>query len=160
VFIYLELSNSERKAVIDAEDFLLIKGKKWSICTCNGIQYITSYSYENNKKTSILLHRLIVGAVKGQIVDHKNHDTFDNRKTNLRFCSHGQNMANRKMSKANKLGVRGVTYDKTNKNYEAKVTKNGVRYRSKHKTLIKASEWVKMKSIEIHGEFCCLDGCL
>ncbi len=39
-------------------------------------------------------HRLVMGAKKGQIVDHKSRDKSDNRRRNLRFVTHQQNILN------------------------------------------------------------------
>jgi len=41
-----------------------------------------------------LMHRLIMGASRNEEVDHINHNTLDNRKQNLRLCSHQENMCN------------------------------------------------------------------
>lgn len=45
-----------------------------------------------------LLHRVLTGAKKGEVVDHINGDGLDNRSSNLRPCTHGENRRNsRKM---------------------------------------------------------------
>lgn len=41
------------------------------------------------------LHREIMSAPCGYDVDHINHDTLDNRKSNLRICLHAENLRNR-----------------------------------------------------------------
>lgn len=65
-----------------------------------------------DKKTTYM-HRLIMGAGKGETVDHINHDTLDNRLTNLRILSNSDNAQNRKGAyrSKNSTGVRGVCLD-------------------------------------------------
>lgn len=55
------------------------------------------------------LHRLILNANLGEYVDHKNGDTLDNRRENLRLCTHKQNRRNEGMSSDNTSGFKGVT---------------------------------------------------
>lgn len=46
-------------------------------------------------RTSIYLHRLITGCQPPYKVDHKNRDTLDNQRPNLRIATHDLNNANR-----------------------------------------------------------------
>lgn len=68
-----------------------------------------------DKKTAYM-HRLIMGAQKGETVDHINHDTLDNRLVNLRILSNANNAQNRKGAyrSRNSTGVRGVCLDYRN----------------------------------------------
>lgn len=45
---------------------------------------------------NVYLHRVIVGAVKGQVVDHRNGDHDDNRRSNLRTTTQTINCQNRR----------------------------------------------------------------
>jgi len=49
------------------------------------------------------MHRVILGASPGQIVDHINGDGLDNRKCNLRLGTQSQNCVNRKDTPGNYL---------------------------------------------------------
>lgn len=92
-------------AQVDEEDVEKLNGYRWIV---NGHGYVIAYALIAGKKTTISLHRLVTGAKEGVLVDHINHDTLDNRKQNLRLCSHAENMRNRIMHKNNVLGLKGV----------------------------------------------------
>ena len=57
------------------------------------------------------MHRLIMGAQPGQLIDHKNRKGLDNQRGNLRFCTRSQNQANAK-KRAGSSRYKGVTWDK------------------------------------------------
>lgn len=54
------------------------------------------------------LHRYIMQTKSGEVVDHINGDRLDNRRANLRNCSHAFNASNRHGPVTNKHGLRGV----------------------------------------------------
>lgn len=64
------------------------------------------------RNKTVLLHQFIMYA-NGKTVDHINHDTFDNRKNNLRIVSDSDNLKNRKGKNSNNTsGYRNVTWSK------------------------------------------------
>lgn len=60
------------------------------------------------------LHRVIMARIlgrplrKGELVDHKDANPFNNQRGNLRLATKAQNAANSRAYKTNKLGVKGV----------------------------------------------------
>lgn len=60
------------------------------------------------KKNWTALHRLIMGAIAGVLVDHINGDTLDNRRANLRLCNKSQNAANGFAPVRSASGYKGV----------------------------------------------------
>lgn len=72
----------------------------------------------------IHLHRLIMNCPEGMVVDHVNHDTFDNRKQNLRVCTQSQNMKNLQMYSSNTSGHRGVNFHKLTQKWQASIQAN------------------------------------
>lgn len=68
---------------------------------------IHAYRKGENGKT-VYLHRLIIGAKAGEIVDHINRNGLDNRLENLRLVNKAQN-ANNSVSNGNTSGYRGVS---------------------------------------------------
>lgn len=55
------------------------------------------------------MHRLIAQPEERKQVDHINHDTLDNRKSNLRVCTKTQNRRNSRPVYKNTTGLKGVT---------------------------------------------------
>jgi hypothetical protein len=78
-----------------------------------GVPRKTSHGYVKLRKRGSgeaqnYLHRVIMGARKGEMVDHINRDRLDNRRANLRLCTNAQNMWNSKSRRDNASGLRGV----------------------------------------------------
>lgn len=82
-----------------------------------------------NKRGYVSMHRMITDAPKGSVVDHINHNTLDNRKSNLRICSTSENAQNRLGAQRNsKSGIRGVTWDEKYKLWIVTYKKEGQIY--------------------------------
>lgn len=65
------------------------------------------YSHKENrcsKHSYMLVHRAIMKAQKGQIIDHVNHNKMDNRRCNLRVVNHAQSTWNRRRNGFTVLG--------------------------------------------------------
>ncbi len=64
-------------------------------------------------KRHVLLHRLVMNAPSGSVVDHINGDKLDNRRANLRVCSSRENMRHRNaLPSNNKTGIMGGYFDR------------------------------------------------
>ena len=70
------------------------------------------------------MHRLVVNADNDKLVDHKNHNTFDNRKSNLRIVDKSQNMMNRRIAKNNTSGVTGITWRNDSNKWRVRIQVN------------------------------------
>ncbi len=76
----------------------------------------------NNKSRKFYVHRLlglmfIQNPDKNPLIDHKDHDRRNNNLSNLSWVTYRGNSRNRKISKNNKTGYRGIIYKK-NGEYE------------------------------------------
>lgn len=94
--------------LVDVEDIPKIFNNSWHIFNNRDKKYIRGWDKRLKKK--VLLHRLIMEVIdfKDQ-VDHINGNTLDNRKSNLRICSHRDNILNRDKYKNNSSGYKGVS---------------------------------------------------
>lgn len=76
-------------AVVDDEDYeMLVTGSRWCV---NG-----GYAFNASRGR---MHRVVLNAPAGVMVDHINGDKLDNRKENLRLCTNSTNQANRKTTR-------------------------------------------------------------
>ena len=82
--------------------------------------------YKNSKRYR--LHRYIMNPKGGEVVDHINRDTLDNRRENLRVCSKSQNRENSILYISNKSGYRGVYWNKRSGGWVATIRHNNKRY--------------------------------
>ena len=105
------------------------------------------------------LHRFLLNVTdKNQFVDHINHDTLDNRKSNLRICSLQENSRNRKKAKTNKSGYKGVVLYKQSGKWKA-YTKVNMKskhlgyYDTKEEAALAYNDFAK----KTFGEFCYLN---
>lgn len=97
--------NTNQKFLFDLEDYPKIKDISWKEAH-NG--YIVGF--KNGEKVS--MHRTILGLTNPKdIVDHKEHNLWDNRKEKLRVTNTKNNTRNEKLAINNTSGVTGVSYE-------------------------------------------------
>ena len=67
------------------------------------------------RRVGLLLHRLIMNCPDGLEVDHRNHDTLDNTRRNMRNVMKVVNLQNRKEERlrSNTSGYKGVSFSKS-----------------------------------------------
>ena len=133
------------KFYFDLDDYDKIKSFCW---VDNGVGYLLTGN-ENAKEAnnkSGLMHRLILGSPANKVIDHINHQPFDNRKSNLRICDHCENLRNRK--------AKGYMFVKRKKKWMAQIKVNyksiGLGY---FDTEEEAKEARRKAEIKYFGEF-------
>lgn len=138
-------------AIVDDCDYEELSTHRW-LCTEHGYVRRSMKKSEGDYNRKVYMHRQVSGAREQEIIDHINGDKLDNRRCNLRICTQAQNVLNARVSKNNKLGIKGVSF-RANR-YEAKVFHNGknVFYR-RFKTLEEAKAAYDHHSKLHHGEF-------
>lgn len=131
---------------ISDEDYSRVSSYKWYVAQSKaGLFYARTTS-----RQKIYLHRLVLEAPKGSIVDHIDGDTFNCTRKNLRFVSSLENATNKKASTRNKLGIKGVSFDKHWNKYVAQLNYKGVKYREWFTTKEEAKDQYDTWSREIH----------
>lgn len=151
--IFLIDKNNEicAKALIDLDDVDKVKNIKWHR---SDLQRSTYYCLSNDLEWK-RIHRLIMGVTdKNIVVDHINHNGLDNRKSNLRICTSGQNTCNCLTSKNNKSGHKGVYWSKERKKWCAQISiNNKTKGLGRYDTIEEAIEAREKAAKEYYGEF-------
>ena len=97
------------EAVIDAADIALIGRHNWYTLAGDRTVYAARKETKGGKKRTVLMHRVLAGADGGP-VDHRDCDGLNNRRSNLRTCSHAENMRNVAAPSHNSSGAKGVSW--------------------------------------------------
>ena len=101
----------------DLEDYDIVKDYNWTI-TKQG--RVSTSKRIGGKQRQIMLHQLVFG----KNCDHIDRDPKNNRKNNLRNCTHMENMRNCSLSKNNTSGFVGVGWHKEKRKWQSSITVN------------------------------------
>ncbi len=112
-------------ALIDDEDFDLVNSFKWYACKYKNTFYALTNVKLGNKQTTISMHRFILNSKPNEHTDHKNHNTLDNQKHNIRKCTNSQNHMNRKSHRESSSKFKGVCWHKIHKRWIAQIRLRG-----------------------------------
>ena len=111
---YIQIRGGHR-AIVDEKDCEFLSQFNW--CLNSG-----GYAVTSKDGKTVSMHRRILGANKGEIVDHLNHRPRDNRRENLRVVTVRQNALNKRPYKN---CPRGVRWDRRRKKFIVHVRVSG-----------------------------------
>lgn len=139
--------------VIDADNFEMVSERTWFRGKRGYPVSHTSRRSPDGHKTETL-HKFLLRPGKGFDVDHISGDKMDNRRNNVRICSHQQNMFNQRLKTTNSSGYSGVSYSKNAGKYEAYINRDG---RKIHLGLFmsarEAAEAREVAAVRLFGEY-------
>lgn len=141
-------------AMVDDEDYEFLTQWKWRHgCTHN--YAVRTQHYRVNKKgkgKTIQMHRIVMDAPKGIMVDHINGNSLDNRKENLRFCNNGQNQSNSLSKKGSSSVYKGVNFHKNKWRATITINKKSL-HLGTYDTEKEAALAYNTKAKEVFGDF-------
>lgn len=112
--VYVKLPNTDEEMLCDAEDWEILKQYSWSL------KAEDSYVRARVEGKNCDFHRCVMKeSSRKKYVDHINGNKLDNRKCNLRYVTTKQSNMNLGIRKNSSTGVKGVSYDKRLRRYEA-----------------------------------------
>ena len=125
---YLPLTNSNKKVIIDNEQYLWLSQHKWYLIGSKESGYVgqTVYNQKTKKCHQVKLHKVLLWCPKGYMIDHINGNRFDNRLNILRIVTSQQNSLNRRKTvKKRKSKFKGVSTWSSSKKWIAQISKKG-----------------------------------
>ena len=111
-------------AILDHGDVPLLGAHRWHLNRSKNAGQTQGYAVDENE---VRMHRVILGLAvgDGKRVDHRNRNTLDNRRLNLRVVTHAENMRNRPSARGSTSCYRGVHWDKRKNRWVGQVKTGG-----------------------------------
>ena len=151
-------TNKGKEFYFDLEDYNLIKDYTWY----NSHGYIVTEVWNPSERKSIriMMHKIVLEKQLNKTlsnendIDHISRKRLDNRKNNLRLCSHADNVKNGSLRSDNTSGVTGVIYNSSKHRWEARLQCNNKIIRlGRYKTKEEAIKARLQAEKEYFGEF-------
>lgn len=110
--------------IVDDEDYEELARHNWrAVPRIDGKGWYVgrNASIGGGKYQKVYMHRTILDAKPKQVSDHINGDGLDNRRANLRLCTHAENHANQRKKDGASSRFKGVTWSKKQKKWVARI---------------------------------------
>jgi len=114
-------------AIVDSADADVVAARSWYAVACdgNGVFYAARNEWSDSSQHRVLMHRQIMRAGRGLVVDHVDRDGLNNRRSNLRIATQAQNSRNRRRHRNNTSGFKGVSFHRREKKWYAHIHHQG-----------------------------------
>ncbi len=148
-FIPLSGKDAGKFAIIEACFYEEFMKRKWFLC--NG--YASRTLKKNKKAKKLYMHRLIMGSPVGMHVDHIDGNPLNNVRSNLRVCTHKENLRNC-ISRIGTSKYKGVHWSKVSSKWASAIIVDG---KKKHLGVfhdeIEAAKTYDLAAVKHFGEF-------
>lgn len=94
--------------LVDDDDFPRLSNRAWHVDHGGYARNLKKISNSRIKTKTVYMHREIMNPSNGQVVDHINGNKLDNRKSNLRLCTIGENTSYSKTLEKPSRKINGI----------------------------------------------------
>lgn len=157
----IELSQGYVALVDDKNYARLMEGPKWYAHGKRNDEgsiknvYARRIIVVNGKRATQMMHRFIMGITDSKIkVDHFDHNGLSNLESNLRAATSADNNHNRRLSRANSSGYKGVSWNNQRNKWHAHIqVDNHDIFLGQFTDILDAREAYDAAALRYHGEF-------
>lgn len=150
--IAVGLTNNNMEFCIDLKDYEKCKDICWFENYDNHTNSYYIYGTQNKQRFSI--HQFILGKREGFVIDHIDHDTTNNRRSNLRVVTLSNNAMNQRIKSNNTSGVKGVRWHKATQKWQSGIGIKGKQiYLGVYETFDEAVKVRKEAEKKYFGEY-------
>ena len=145
-----------RVAIVDRADLDKLAGLTWRAVCLNGHWY--AQTSIPGVEQPVFMHRYLTDCPAGKLVDHADGDGLNNRRANMRVCTHTENMWNQRAQATGRKVSRfkGVTWKPRGKPWAAAIQQRGERlYIGSYRTEEEAARAYDAAAKVFHGRFAC-----
>ena len=140
-------------AIVDDEDYERVSKYKWRAAWGGYCYYAVHMFWNEGKRYEIRMHRFILNAPDGKLVDHIDYDGLNNRIYNIRICSHSQSQYHRR-SHGGTSKFKGVSLNKINNKWQAQIKHNRKSmWIGQYEKETEAAKAYDKKARELFGDF-------
>ena len=144
-------------AIVDDEDYVWLSQFNWHAVGNYAVRRVRLNPPINGLRQGVqFMHRVIMEAPHGVLIDHRNRNPLDNRRCNLRFATVSQNLMNMRKADAKRSRYKGVAYGK--EGWQSQIMKDGQsRWLGYFASEIEAARAYDAAARELFGEFAFLN---
>lgn len=153
----IHVRGSSRPALVDDEDFARINQRTWRLTKSKDprkVRYAVSDERTANGIVKFLMHREVLAAQAGTIVDHRDRDGLNNQRSNLRIATSSQNLGNSAGKYTRRSRFKGVGWEMARCKWRASIRNEHI---GRFDTEEGAARAYDARAIEIWGEFAYLN---